>query len=195
MGVRHSLLTGAELHEPKGIENAPLDSVYAATTGQTGNWVAVDSVSSRGESVYGSMGFDGNTNILSLSPSATKVTGFILGNTVTGGFTVTDDGLDVTDAGKYLYTAVAQIRPDSTLGASNESVTFAVYLDGFPVGPPFNNTVTITRNSDNTDIFSVSNSQIIEITGPGNITLYATAPTNRDYVVTQATINLLRISL
>lgn len=40
--VAHSALTGADLHEPKGVSGAGADTVYVATGSGSGAWAKVD---------------------------------------------------------------------------------------------------------------------------------------------------------
>lgn len=44
MPTKHSLLSGADLHEPKGIETANPNTVYAANGSGSGSWVKMKSI-------------------------------------------------------------------------------------------------------------------------------------------------------
>lgn len=54
MAIQHNALTGADLHEPRGIASASSGSVYVANGAGSGSWQKVDHPVSMGKLVTGS---------------------------------------------------------------------------------------------------------------------------------------------
>jgi hypothetical protein len=198
MGVSHRSLSGSEVHEPKDIEQAAADQVYAAVgIGNTGRWVAVDDISSIMAPAYISMVATNNTNTFLLnSTTDTQIIGFQEGSATAGGLSYSNDGINVNETGVYLYTAVATVAPSGLgLGTSNETVTLRLYVDDQPLSDVFSQSGIITRNADAGQQHLFSNSQLIQITAGGRITLYANTPdSDREYIVPTASITLVKVA-
>lgn len=101
--VAHNTLTGAELHEPKGVSGATAGTVYIADGAGSGSWL------SPGGGVYGEMKVTNNATTVALTAGSlttdsnyAKVDTGIWTSTRTKGMTFNSSGyLEVTTAGLY----------------------------------------------------------------------------------------------
>jgi len=122
--VQHSSLTGAELHEPKGVAAASADTVYVADGGGSGNWEILNPY---GGILYNDIAGSGTTittpsayTIMDIAATATHLNGFTTNNLGRLTYTGTTD--------RHAH-AVFDMSYKHTTG-SGQDVTFGVYKNG-----------------------------------------------------------------
>lgn len=153
--IAHSTLTGAELHEPKGVSGATANSVYSATGGGSGTWTKLTPTNLTGVTNNGTAGdlitVDGTGNFVLASTAHGTVYFYNIASPYT--LAVTGSGWQkinaTTTAGasaqlitegtdsKLTYTGTAPLDLDIVFNASVSQsdgairdLEFAVYKNG-----------------------------------------------------------------
>jgi len=126
--VSHSTLTGADLHEPKGVASASNNEVYVANGSASGAWTAlqyhahgvIDNVSTS-ETVYIPMPYAGT-----VAKVVTVLEGTITGADAT--ITVSNSAGSSMGTITVAYTSSAAGDVDTLAPASNNTVTADDYI-------------------------------------------------------------------
>ena len=158
MAIEHNILTGVDLHEPKGVSTAGASTVYRATGSGSGSWSKVETTMLSGVTSYGAAGAlivsDGSGgfvlsatahgniyfyNIASPYTLAVTGTGWQKVNPTTFAKGTPQAVTEGTDA-KLTYTGTANLdlkvafhASASESAATNTDLEFAIYKNGAPV--------------------------------------------------------------
>ena len=127
MTIQHSTITGADLHEPKGVATAANNTVYVANGSASGTWTPL----SRNLGAY--TGFDSTTPAYSHSTTTSDT---VLDNTFTAtennGFTIlTSPNTRIRYDGTETISAYVLISLSTEQASgSNKEVEWALYKNG-----------------------------------------------------------------
>lgn len=187
--MKHSLLTGANLHEPKGVDSANPNTIYVADGLGSGSWEP------RFEDapVYAEIDKPAATHSLT-STTDVLIDNFAFDDYASASFTLTETGskLTVVEAGLYLVTMRVRLTPQTSLSTSNEVVTAHWKINGTVSNTQRSVPVTITRNSTSSDPFTAEITRIIDFSAGQYLQLYLNnAASTRSYSVT-ASVNLVK---
>lgn len=186
---KHSTLTGSDIHEPKGIETAPVKSAYVSNGLSTGSWKAVPLVedTGAGKIFQGTGNGTGDWTVLhkhaiakiASNAVATAIAASSTWTKVSTGWTslhtdnlnfVTDEFI-VTISGDYLVRCNV-----SFLGGTNDVWAFDVAKNGTPVGQKAR-----AKTANGTDVVNLSLFAYIPTLVVGDkISLYVQNETNAD---------------
>lgn len=137
--VAHASLTGSELHEPKGVENAELGEVYVADGAGSGNWQSVGTSSFTGMiadfaapvAPTGWLECDGSTiststysalfAVMSIETTGTRTNGSPVITSVTGGTSNLRVGYYVFGTGISSGTTIVSVDSASQITLSNNA--------------------------------------------------------------------------
>lgn len=92
MTVQHSTLTGAELHEPKGVSGASANEIYIANGAGSGSWGSVSEANVTNKDRYLTVA------LTDISTASSAWVASPIAGTVTGIYSVIDTAITVADA-------------------------------------------------------------------------------------------------
>lgn len=119
--VAHSTLTGAELHEPKGVDSANANEIYVANGSGSGVWGKVGQLSLNGV-------------------SATASAGRFVATNSTGGFVLADTAHGTC----YYATTTIPVTNPNTISSSGNLVTITTTAKGTPQSMLENTNASLT---------------------------------------------------
>lgn len=193
MPTLHSTLTGADLHEPKGVESAPAGTVYVANGTGSGSWLSTYA--------YGNIHIDVTSTATSIALPAALDTTF---NTNTDyrkinatGMWKAGDGVNITldnANGEIVITAPGAYN--LSFWTTYKIATTATRLLAWKYA--INGTLSTLKMIDTTagssNIYSVSASAVIDNLSAGDrISIYAACSAADTVVISDATITAILI--
>ena len=204
------------MHEPKDITLASDGYVYVADGAGSGDWefpqlegqaaaaegsVPIKTSSSVAWQVHPALSpryceVDTTEATMSLTGSTEiAVTGGYLDHYTTGKFSLaTGSALTVVDAGVYMMHLQINLKPQTTLGASNENLEARLYVNGVVTEPASIIPIVISRNSTSDDVFTSGGTRILPLEAGDVLTMtIKNLASTRSYKV-QAAFNLVRIA-
>lgn len=216
MSIEHKDIIDPNIHEPKGASTAAAEAVYSADGLGSGSWGfpklqgqtaaannKVPMKSGSGLIWTAHPWYDpafaeidrASANIELVVSTPTVLGDFAFEDYVTGKFTLTGGNeLTVEDSGYYLLTARAILKPQSGLSSTNEIINISVRVNG-TVSVPFREMeLTILRNAQVNDPFTVENSRIIDLSAGDVIDVVAEAVTGTRIYAIQAHLQLIKIA-
>lgn len=182
----HNTLTGADLHEPKGVATANLGQIYIADGAGSGTWL------DNGWNTHGLMHITGNSTA-EVTPTAvdptlatdsdyTKViTGWAAGHVE--GITFNTDELVVPVAGEYELQGWANIQLPTT--SQKVALKFAINDS-----TPYSTQKLIGTVAGANDIVNLAGSSIVTLSATNTISLYIATDKAGDPTILEAGVLL-----
>ena len=180
----HNTLTGADLHEPKGVATATAGQIYIADGAGSGTWL------NNGWNTHGLMHIIGNSTA-EVTPTAvdptlatdsdyTKViTGWTTGHVE--GITFNTDELVVPVAGEYEIHGWANI----SIPANNQKVALKYAIND---ATPYSSQRLIGTSAAAGDVINVSGASIVTLSASNTISLYIATDKVGDPTILEAGI-------
>jgi len=215
MTIQHKDIPDSQRHEPKGASTASSGFVYVSNGAGSGTWKNPE-LSGQSAAIEGQIPVktgasvswqkfnvldtcfcevDSAESIKSLTQDVEiSVDGAFFDDYIDDKFTLSGGTtLTVAETGFYIVHLSVQLKPQSSLGASNEIVEARLKINGTVTNPHRIIPVTITRNSAIDDVFIISGSRIIDFTAGDEITMtLKNLAATRSYKVA-ANFNMFRI--
>lgn len=135
--ANHADLTGAELHEPKGVASASIDTVYVANGAGSGSWVKIDSANIDATSVKNVNTFWLTTKITDISTASAVYLPVDAACTFVSASVVISNAITVADAILTFYNGTS-----SSTGTCTITYTLSAEGSRFTFTPSSNQTFT-----------------------------------------------------
>lgn len=216
MSIEHRNIQDPQIHEPRGVSTATVGQVYVADGLGSGSWglaqiegqagasegaipirtdVGVSwAINQVGNPCYAEI--DRAEDTVSLTQNVeVKLGGFDFDDHTSDNFTLTTNSdLEINVSGIYFVDYRVKVKPSTSLGGSSEELKVSLKKNGDVQVPFREGEITITRNSEAGDPFTLSNARIISLNASDVLTLHLEAEdTSRSYGV-QASIQIFKIA-